>query len=74
MDGSFIYGFIVIIKKYTVLQTKEYGNKLPFRPKAFLMKVKNMIMSATPANNPIIIANVFSASSCPSAKKSKLYT
>ena len=36
---------------------------IPFRPKAFLMKVKKMIISATPANNPIIIANVFSASS-----------
>lgn len=44
---------------------KKEGKEIsPPPPQNFLMKVKKMIISATPANNPMIIANVFSVSPC----------
>jgi hypothetical protein len=48
-------------KKKEKLKARKVGI-LPFPPNTFLRKERKIMSNATPANSPIIIANVFSPS------------
>lgn len=54
------FAFLLVTK--TLKVSEKVKETLPCSPNTFLMKVRKIIIKATPANNPTIIANVFSPS------------